>query len=355
MKPEPEEESFNSHGILPASSPGRTRFYKCDALSDQTDILDYECTATDVASVWNSILAYWFPPDEGYQLRLEHRLEWVEVYVIRVAVRPHEQDITFNPVFLVRCYGARADVPHMGTWEQTMVQVPISVTEVCRSISANGRPAFGAIACADIVRLCEFHLLDGTMRACDTWPGVYFLSLFKEDIQEYLDYVKAEFAKEWGHPYSSYWDSDEGPKRPAGAWDRDNKPTRTLNTSVATDDGNASMVTSSAGSSDLDTDSDCDIKMENDADSHLKYTSVSTDGTIRMEDEEEDVKLRTESEDGKDEDQRESGDDGEEDLRNSSRGSSNFRMDSSDNGGATIILTDVQVEIVVRTGSTRFD
>ncbi|KAJ5175591.1 uncharacterized protein N7482_001468 [Penicillium canariense] len=269
-------------------SPGakRTRFYNCDALSDQTDILDSECTGTDVASVWNSILSYWFPPEEGYQLRLNHTEAWVEVYVIRVAVRPCERDISFSPVFVVRCYGARADVPGMPTWDQTMADIPSSVTDVCRSVNGSGRPAFGAIACADVVRLCAFHPGELTMDACDDWPGMYFISLLKNDIKEYLDHVKANFAKQWGHPYSYYCESDDSPSPPLqemdGAHEASIEAERGDFEHSASDEGSAgsatrvksedanSMETSNAGSTDLNTDSDLtEALVENRVNGHV--------------------------------------------------------------------------------------
>ncbi|KAJ5389131.1 uncharacterized protein N7496_000199 [Penicillium cataractarum] len=98
----------------------RLRFYNGEALSDQIDFIDYQCTPTDVASVWTSILTYWFPPDEGYQIRLNHTEAWVEVYVIRVASRPRETEVSFSPIFVIRCYGCRRDVPIMPLWPQTM-------------------------------------------------------------------------------------------------------------------------------------------------------------------------------------------------------------------------------------------
>ncbi|KAJ5464528.1 uncharacterized protein N7458_000214 [Penicillium daleae] len=145
--------------------PRRPRILNCEALIDQTDLIGYQCTATDVASVWTSILAYWFPPDEGYQLRLK--------------------------------------------------------------------------------------------------------GLLKDQIREYLDHVKAEFGRTWGEPYIRYLDNDiQSYSLKDGM-----SATGDISMEIETNDGDdslshvcaeprvesddtGSMETSSAGSSDLDTDSD---------------------------------------------------------------------------------------------------
>lgn len=171
------------------------------ALNNQLDSLDYDCMAIDVASVWTSILVYWFPPVEGYQLRLNPTKEWVEVYAIRIARRPNETEVTFNPVFMIRCYGCcTEDVPPMGLWSRTFAEIPLSIQHVCRSIEGNGFPAYGAVAFLDTVRLCVFDRERRAMSACGDWPSVYFTTL-EGPIPKYLDRVKAKFVEEWGHPY----------------------------------------------------------------------------------------------------------------------------------------------------------
>lgn len=189
--------------------------------------------------------------------------------MIRVASRPRETDISFSPVFVIRCYGAGRDVPIMPLWPQTMVEIPSSVTRICHSVNAAGRPAHGAVTCADLVRLCFFDPRDLHMEACDAWPDIYFLSLLKDQIQEYLNHVKAEFARTWEEPYVRYFENEisspliKDEMSVAGdvlmdieANDGENSGgVPTVETWTGT--GNASsMETSSAGSSDLDTDSD---------------------------------------------------------------------------------------------------
>lgn len=46
--------------------------------------------AGEVAAVWISILATWFPPLEGYQIRPASTGRWVDVYVLRIAWAPEE-------------------------------------------------------------------------------------------------------------------------------------------------------------------------------------------------------------------------------------------------------------------------
>lgn len=192
----------------------------------------------------------------------------MEVYAIRVASRPGEVDISFSPLFVIRCYGSRLDAPRMPPWQHVTAEIPSSVTSLCRSLNAAGRPAFGAVACADLVLLCCFHTNGLAMESCDQWPDVYSLGLLKDQIQEFLDHVKAEFWRKWGDPYVRYSEGDDSqssvkdevsevgdllPWIPAhdgriSGSDDGARP-------GAGSDGITSMETSSAGSSDLDTDS----------------------------------------------------------------------------------------------------
>lgn len=55
-------------------------------------LLDGESTLTDVTSVWISILILWFPLEEEYQLRIKPNTNWIEIYVMRVAQRPRDED-----------------------------------------------------------------------------------------------------------------------------------------------------------------------------------------------------------------------------------------------------------------------
>ncbi|KAJ5580241.1 uncharacterized protein N7459_006226 [Penicillium hispanicum] len=190
------------------TASGHGQFYHCTALNDQTDILDADCTATDVASVWTSILVYWFPPDEGYQIRLQHDPNWTEVYVIRVAQRPGDMEISFNTLFVVRCYGAGPTVPPMGPWDQAIPEMPASVARLSRSVNSTWRPIFGAIAWGDTVRLFDVNAYTTQWATCEEWAGVIFLNLLKDQIQDFLDHVKGEFAAAWGAPYSYHWAGD---------------------------------------------------------------------------------------------------------------------------------------------------
>lgn len=69
-------------------------------------VLDGVPTLADVTSVWISILILWFPLEEEYQLRIKPNTNWIEIYVMRVAQRPRDEDVSFTPVFVIRCYGA---------------------------------------------------------------------------------------------------------------------------------------------------------------------------------------------------------------------------------------------------------
>jgi hypothetical protein len=149
-----------------------------EAIREQANFIDYHCTAIDVASARTSILAYLFPPEGEYQLRLNHNKAWVKVYVILVAKRPNERDISFSPLFVVRCYGTRRNGPQMPLWPQVLAETPTSVTRVCQSVNAAGRPAFGAISCSDIVRRCAFDSQDFHMKDAVNWPDGCFLSLW---------------------------------------------------------------------------------------------------------------------------------------------------------------------------------
>ena len=157
---------------------------------------------------------FWFPPDEGYQIRLQQDpgLNWVEVYVIRVAQRPNEDWISFNPLFVVRCYGAKLDGPQMGLWESVMEEMPSSVGRLRESVNATWRPVFGAIAWGDTVRLFDVNRETQLWATCEEWAGVLFLSLIKWQIQEFLDHVKGEFSVEWGEPYSYHWGQERETK-----------------------------------------------------------------------------------------------------------------------------------------------
>lgn len=243
------------------------QFYNCDAISDQTDLIHSQSTATDIASAWTSILAYWFPPDEGYQIRLNHNDAWVEVYAMRVANRPGETEISISPLFVIRCYSTRLDAPSMPRWQLVMDEISSSVVRMCRSVNAAGHPAFGAVACSDLVLMCSFRTDGLVMEACDIWPDVYSLGLLKEPIQEFLDYVKSEFWKSWEQPYVRYHQRNGSPSSvkdegsDAGerlSWIPEHGGWDTASEDVDAGAGveeTHSMETSSPGSSDLDTDS----------------------------------------------------------------------------------------------------
>jgi hypothetical protein len=107
------------------------------------------------------------------------------------------------------------------------------------------------------------------MEACDGWPDIYFLSLLKDQIREYLDHVKAEFGRTWGEPYIRYLDNDiqsyslkDGMSATGDismeieANDGDDSLSHVCAEPRVESDDTGSMETSSAGSSDLDTDSD---------------------------------------------------------------------------------------------------
>lgn len=210
-----------------------------------------------------------FPPEEGYQLRQNHNEAWVEVYVILVANRPNERDVSFSPLFVVRCYGTRRDGPQMPLWPQVLAEIPPSVTRVCQSVNAAGRPAFGAISCSDIVRRCIFDCRDFHMKDSVDWPDGCFLSLWKDGLSNYLNHVKAEFTRRWEDPYIRYSEDDTLSPSVENEIDelgdtimKNEKNNGESLGSVhgadhgAGSDNTSSMETSSAGSSDLDTDSD---------------------------------------------------------------------------------------------------
>lgn len=171
-------------------------------LQDQLDLLTDSCTANDVASIWGSILVTWFPPVEGYQLRLHTTEDWTEVYILRIIRQLTQTRATISLVFTIRCYGRSTEaIPPMGPWRQTCREIMDSIVEFRDKTVARGFPAYGAIACLESVRLCEVFGDRHRMMACAGWPGLYTVN-FNGPIPEFLNRVKGEIAKVWGHPYT---------------------------------------------------------------------------------------------------------------------------------------------------------
>lgn len=187
---------------------------------------------------------------------------------MRVANRPGENEISISPLFVIRCYSTRLDAPSMPRWQLLMDEISSSVVRMCRTVNATGHPAFGAVACSDLVLLCSFRTDDLAMEACDIWPDVYSLGLLKEQIQEFLDYVKSEFWKSWEQPYVRYHQRNDSPSSVKDEGSEAGEPLSWIPEHVGWDTGNGdvdasgagteetlSMETSSPGSSDIDTDS----------------------------------------------------------------------------------------------------
>lgn len=193
---------------------------------------------------------------------------------MRVANRPGETEISISPLFVIRCYSTRLDAPSMPRLELVMEEISSSVAGMCCSVDAAGHPAFGAVACSDLVLLCSFRSDGLVMEACDIWPDVYSLSLLKEQIQEFLDYVKSEFWKSWEEPYVRYHPRNRSPSSVKdegseagerlswipehGGWDTAGED---VDAAAGTHE-TLSTETSSPGSSDLDTDSGLSDTME---------------------------------------------------------------------------------------------
>lgn len=128
----------------------------------------------DVASVLVSILAIWFPPLEGYQVRLNPKTTWVEMYVLRIARAPHELEVTVNPAFVIRCYGP-------GTWDPIAARYcngPSTrwrswVRGFCESIRAAVFPAYGAIAYEKEVRFVRYDTELCKMQSVNDMSGTF--------------------------------------------------------------------------------------------------------------------------------------------------------------------------------------
>ncbi|KAJ5730922.1 uncharacterized protein N7483_005430 [Penicillium malachiteum] len=174
------------------------------ALDDQTDLLGPGSPVSQVAGAWNSILTWWFPPDEEYQIRWSPSEEWIEVKVIRIAKRPDETRVTSTPVFMVRCYGGHPAAPQLGIPDTAMRQMTGSIRRMTASLRAKTSAKHAAIGSGNIVYLYEVDPDTAELRTSTESPGAYFLSASSPELQEFLDNVKLRFAKEWGHPYSRH-------------------------------------------------------------------------------------------------------------------------------------------------------
>ncbi|KAJ6015860.1 hypothetical protein N7540_010451 [Penicillium herquei] len=174
------------------------------ALNSQADSLGPGSSVSQVAGAWNSVLTWWFPPDEEYQIRWIPSGEWIEVNVIRIAMRPGETRVTSTPVFVVRCYGGDPAAPQLGILDTAMRQMTGSARRMTASLRAKTSATHAAIASGNIAYLCEVDPETDELRACTNWPGAYFLSAFSPELQEFLGHAKLQFAKQWGHPYSRY-------------------------------------------------------------------------------------------------------------------------------------------------------
>lgn len=175
-------------------------------LNDQLDTLTAGSTAMEIAGVWVSILANWFPPLEGYQIRLNPKTTWVEVYVLRIARAPRELEVTVNPAFVIRCYGPGSWNPIAARYcNGAKYQMALMVRGFCESIRAAVFPAHGAIAYKKEVRFVRYDWELCKMRSVHDMPGTFPVAL-DGLIPRHLDHIKANFAERWGYPYSEYWE-----------------------------------------------------------------------------------------------------------------------------------------------------
>lgn len=184
------------------------------AINDQVDLLNANSTATDVASVWTSILAYWFPPGEYYQVRLYHYDSFTEVYALRVARRPGEERPSYHPLISVRCY-ATASLPSQIDWNAACGDALTTIHVVSCALACE-YPDWVGIACGDAVWFGDLRRAP-FLRAVSELPGIQHLAVLKKDVQDFLDMVKESFLYEWdnaeryaeNHLMISDGDSDE--------------------------------------------------------------------------------------------------------------------------------------------------
>lgn len=183
------------------------------AINDQVDLLDANSTATDVASVWTSILAYWFPPGEYYQVRLYHYASFTEVYALHIARRPGEERPSYHPLISVRCY-ATASLPSQVEWN-TACSDALTTIHVVSCTLACEYPDWVGIACGEAVWFGDLRRAP-FLRAVPELLGIQHLAALKKDVQDFLDTVKEVFLYEWNnaetyaenHLMSSDGDSD---------------------------------------------------------------------------------------------------------------------------------------------------
>ncbi|KAJ5621912.1 hypothetical protein N7528_005144 [Penicillium herquei] len=174
------------------------------AIKEQTRLLGPRSTVSSVAGAWNSILTWWFPPDEEYQIRWNPTEEWIDLNVIRVATRPDETAVTTTPVFVARCYGGHPNAPQLGVLDAAMRQMTGSLIRMAATLKSETLANHTAISGGNVVYFCELDPDTTELRACTDWPGAYSLSAFGSELRKFLDNVKLQFAEEWGHPYSQH-------------------------------------------------------------------------------------------------------------------------------------------------------
>ncbi|KAJ5806789.1 hypothetical protein N7474_010381 [Penicillium riverlandense] len=169
-------------------------FHKCMAINDQVDLLNVNSTATDVASVWTSILGYWFPPGEYFQVRQYHYASFIEVYALRVAHRPGEERPSYHPIICVRCYAA-ASLTNQIDWNAACGDA-LTTIHVVSCVLACEYPDWVGISCCDAVWFGDLrHAPD--LRAVPELLGIQHVAVMKKDVQDFLDMVKEVFLYEW--------------------------------------------------------------------------------------------------------------------------------------------------------------
>ncbi|KAJ5734073.1 hypothetical protein N7493_002859 [Penicillium malachiteum] len=172
------------------------------AIKEQTRLLGPRSTVSSVAGTWNSILTWWFPPDEEYQIRWNPTEEWIDLNVIRVAEHPDDTKVTTTPVFVARCYGGHPNAPQIGVLDTAMRQMTGSMVRTAATLKSEFLANYAAISSGNVVYLCDLDPNTTELHASADWPGAYCLSAFGSELREFLDNAKLQFAEEWGHPYS---------------------------------------------------------------------------------------------------------------------------------------------------------